>query len=416
MTARTAWIKLTHFFPWQIWLGMLIAIPLGAGWAAFTLLSQPELLECRNLDNAEDTGSARLYCAQAIASRSGDSDLAEAIRMAETVPTDHPLSPSRDRLLAQWSARLMELAEVTYQEGNVEEATNLARQVSVSAPVYATVDDRIRYWQDTWKKAEAIYAKAEAEIDNEKNSEALQTARELLSVDNRYWQTTRYQELAERIESARIANSKNEEQDKKGRLANRSLGNGRTLIAGRKLLTTEELMGKWEQEQEQRATAQLNKARDIARVGDPKTLQYAVRAAEQVTYGTPQYEEAQQLIQRWKQQIQTVEDRPYLERATQLANRGDAASLQAAIDEASRVYYGRSLYPEAQSQINQWNERLQQLQATPNIPIPPPTRATETPSYRPSAVDPAPSSAPVVPVPTPTVAPLSPARPSTEAI
>ena len=63
--------------------------------------------------------------------------------------------------------------------------------------------------------------------------------------------------------------------------------------------------------------------------------------------------------------MQTIEDRPYLDRAEQLAMLEDTNSLQAAVTEASQIRRGRALYREAQSKISAWTESIQKIQDQP---------------------------------------------------
>ena len=51
----------------------------------------------------------------------------------------------------------------------------------------------------------------------------------------------------------------------------------------------------------------------------------------------PRASEARQEMGRWRTQVETIEDRPYLDRAQQIAVLEDVNSLQAAIAEASQI-------------------------------------------------------------------------------
>ena len=64
-------------------------------------------------------------------------------------------------------------------------------------------------------------------------------------------------------------------------------------------------------------------------------------------------------------QIELLEDSPYLQRANDLANTGDPNSLEAAVAQASRIAQGRALYGEAQTKIQAWIERRQRLEDQP---------------------------------------------------
>jgi hypothetical protein len=70
---------------------------------------------------------------------------------------------------------------------------------------------------------------------------------------------------------------------------------------------------------------------------------------------------------RWRAQVETIEDQPYLERAEQIAVFEDINSLQAAIAEVSQVRRGRALYPEARRKIRNWTAKIQQIQDQPYL-------------------------------------------------
>jgi hypothetical protein len=56
--------------------------------------------------------------------------------------------------------------------------------------------------------------------------------------------------------------------------------------------------------------------------------------------------------------VETLENQPLFDRANQLASKGDAASLQAAIDEANKISWGTALYDEANARVEQWREQM----------------------------------------------------------
>lgn len=108
----------------------------------------------------------------------------------------------------------------------------------------------------------------------------------------------------------------------------------------------------------------LDRARQIAQAGTAGDLSAAIAEAQRIPFGNPRREEAEQVIGDWRGQIETAEDQPYLDRAEQLANQGN---LQAAINEASRIGSGRSLYSIASSRIDTWMMQMQRTQDQPQL-------------------------------------------------
>lgn len=122
---------------------------------------------------------------------------------------------------------------------------------------------------------------------------------------------------------------------------------------------------RWQQEQQD--VARLDKARQLAGMGSINDLRAAIREAQSIPENNPRSQEAKQQIATWVAQIQTIEDRPFLSRAEQVASIGDPASLAAAVNEAAKIGRGRALYPEAQRKIFQWSGQIQRIQDQPYL-------------------------------------------------
>lgn len=333
---------------------LLLALPIGVGvWAVNSLRFQ-QLSGCLSVNESEtqadDSVAASLYCAQASAGQQTIDSLSEAIRMARLVPSDHPLAAQSDRLVEQASQKLLELAEASFQGGNLEEALGTARRIPVTTAMYKTADERIKVWQSAWDKAQSIYSDAEASAERDQWEQAFAKARELRQLGNRYWDGDRYQELVQKIQEAK---------EEKAAQAKAERDSQKTSQA--RFTAQPDIMSNWQKDQEREAADHLNRARKLASAGSTEGLRAATDAAGLVLYGTPQYEEAQRLVDRWNHQVQELEDRPYFTRAMQLANKGDMSSLQAAIAEASNVSFGSALYQEAQDKIGQWTDAIQKL-------------------------------------------------------
>jgi len=113
----------------------------------------------------------------------------------------------------------------------------------------------------------------------------------------------------------------------------------------------------------------LNRATQIARGGDISAYQSAISVASQISRGRALYQEAQGKIASWRNQIQRIEDRPILSKATRLANQGQ---LEAAIDTAQQISRGRALYREAQGKISRWQDQIERIEDRPIL-----SRATQ---------------------------------------
>jgi hypothetical protein len=114
----------------------------------------------------------------------------------------------------------------------------------------------------------------------------------------------------------------------------------------------------------------LDEALALAKQGK---LSAAIEKASQIKSGRSLYAKAQDNVYQWVSELQVAQDRPILDRASELASQG---SLGAAIDTASQIGYGRALYSEAAGAIGRWSAELRANTAPP----PEPARQYEAPA------------------------------------
>ena len=341
--------------PVQLWIGLIILLPLGTGVLGVWLLSKMDDVECQTVWLSPlATESTRLYCAQITADRQTATDLAEAIKLADSISLSHPLRQDGDRLIQQWSNRLLELGDMAFQNGKLDDAIIMLQSIPDGTPLYASTTQQIEQWRETWKQAEDIVQKVQDAIAADNLLIAFAEARTLLKINNEYWRTTRFQDVVNQIQTAKESKIAQAAADRKKGIASAPFEKMRPL-------TTDELMSGWQKEQDQEAAIHLQKARSLAATDEVSRLRDAIAEAQMVLSGSAQYTQAQQLIKDWSTQIETAEDRPSLNRATALARKGGIASLEAAITEANRIYFGRALYREAQANIDQWSAQVRQL-------------------------------------------------------
>lgn len=345
---RPRWMT---FSLWLIIPAMLLA-PVGVGiWAVSDLFGLPALPQCLTASWSDGNSAARLYCAKLKADRRTPEDLQEAIELVSRVPRTDPLRPESDRLIRQWTEDILRLGEAEFQSGNFEEALKIAERIPQTVQSRGLADDRIQQWKDIWDQATTLSEDAKQKLSEEDWYGALAAARQLLTLGNRYWATTQHAALMQQLQGA-----KDRDQNPKKPEATRTqkpTANG----------SVQDYLSRIQQEQAADARSQLNKARSLANAGTAEGLQAAISEAQQVIFGTEGYEEAQAAIDGWRQQLELLEDRPLLNRALALANKGDEASLQAAISEANQISWGRALYNEANGYVEQWRDRVFQLQS-----------------------------------------------------
>lgn len=123
------------------------------------------------------------------------------------------------------------------------------------------------------------------------------------------------------------------------------------------------LISRWQREIQD--VIRLERADRYAQSGLIPDLNAAIAELQQIPSDHPRWDQAQSQIQQWTQQVQTIQDQPYLDRAEQLARSGQVADLRVAIDEARKIQPGRSLYNQAQDRIWEWTTAIQRLEDEP---------------------------------------------------
>ncbi|MEB3360087.1 MAG: chromosome segregation ATPase [Synechococcales bacterium] len=443
------------FKSWLFWMTLLLAMTGGVGgFAAAVLFKIPALPNCPAIFWPTASASLRLYCAELAANKKTEKDLLKAIALVDKLPDEHPMRQEIDRLVEAWSLEILDLAEVQFQNGEIDEAIAIARRIPRDVPAHDLVDKRIDDWREVWAEGERIFQEAEAQLQQENFKEAFAIALRLLSVGNQHWETTQYDKLNQIIETAREDGTKLTEARnlvKRGGLDNileaiqliedideesyvypaarRTIedfwgtaldlglealdrGNADTalkvarslpdtteyqakahdlrelayaltqasrgtvtdleaaIIQAKKLQAerplysqAQQMISRWQLEIQD--VQRLARAEKLAEPGGVENLRAAIAEAKLVLDTNPRAGEAQEAIARWSDQIQTIEDGPYLERARELASRGDVLSLQAGILEARRINEGSPLYDEAASLIAGWTERVERIEDQP---------------------------------------------------
>lgn len=442
---------------WQFWVALATVSAGGVGTLAVSLLlTLPAQPNCSSINLMTASASERISCAEILANKQTVNGLLEAISLVKTLPEDHPLRDEANSLIKGWSQEVLTLADKSFDTGKLQEAIATAKKIPSDVPAYALVEKRIESWRAIWTKAEGYYRAAEAQVRKENWTQAFREAVRLLYIGNRYWETTKYEELTQIIASARedgenltkarrlasaggvknlleaiklaqgissksylfeaskaailefgrkmldLAQTQLDNQDVDGALSivrqipsiinlqgdiedftnlaqalalaaegtvgslDAAINQVQRISPNRPLYNkAQDWLLRWQQEQQD--VARLDKARQLASMGTVNDFQAAIREAQQIPENNPRASEARQQIAAWQAQIQTIEDRPLLSRAEQVAKLGDATSLAAAVNEAAKIGRGRALHSEAQTKIGRWTAQIQRIQDQPYL-------------------------------------------------
>jgi hypothetical protein len=457
-TASTPYGQMPNWMKsWVLWTVLLALIPGSIGFISMAmLLKLPSAPNCPSIFWPLASASVRLHCAQLAASKQTVNDLLQAIALVKQLPENHPLRLEINRNLEEWSRSILQLADQSFQSGKLDEAIATARKIPQDLSADKLVDEQITKWQSIWSKGENIYQAAENELRQAHSQSAFMVASKLLRVNNKYWQTAKYDQLNRLIVSARedgekLAKANGLAEDSgvdnllKAIKVAESIGQDSYVyqkaqatipVFGRKILAlaqkkldrrdadealeivgkipastglrleiedfttiadaqrnawigtvsgletaiaqaqqidpsrpvydkAQKLIARWQLEIED--VANLEKARTLASQGTVSDLNAAIAQARLIPVNNPRGSQARQEMGRWRAQAETIEDKPYLERAEQISFIEDVNSLQAAIAEASQIRNGRALYPEARRKIRTWTAKIQRIEDQPYL-------------------------------------------------
>ncbi|MDB9529212.1 hypothetical protein PN498_24685 [Oscillatoria sp. CS-180] len=246
-----------------------------------------------------------LASAERVAQRGTVDDILEALEQVAAIKPESYVHAQAQTVLKSISRKLLDLAEAALTRRDSTEATDIVEKIPKGIGLEAEVADfktLIDAYELTWAGS-----------------------------------TTGYESALIRLQS---------------------IGSDRPLYA-----RAQELRRQWQWELE--GFAQLNWAKQVARPGTVESLRAAITEAEEVAPNNPLWDETQGQIERWREDIAFIEDRPIIDRAKVTALVGDRASLQAAITEAQNVPSNSALRGEAEELVADWRWQLQQMDNQP---------------------------------------------------
>ena len=424
--------------------------------AVVSLFRIPSLPNCRAVFWPTASASLRLQCAETYAAEGSVKDLLAAIALVDQLPDDHPLRNDINARIEDWANRVLDLAERSFEAGELEEAIAAAQQIPTKTTAAGAVQARIDRWQKIWKQGEDTFDTAVSKLKAKDFAGAFSLLVNLLDINNEYWATVKYGELTEMITQARDDSRQMSEaidlakqgtvkgftaalkqlkeideesvfyaeaQAKRKSIAQQMLKASEDLLAERALSRAEAMLRAiprdaglnreiadfqifvtahqqaWTNNigglenaisrmrtlgkdrpryaQGQRLIAQwegelrnldlLSQAEERSSRGSVDDLTGAITLARRVSRSSPQWEQAAKKIDQWQTRVETVQDRPILERADRLAAVGTPDNLRAAVQEARKISAGRTLAPEASERIDTWVGRIQRIEDQPTL-------------------------------------------------
>ncbi|MGB3263266.1 MAG: hypothetical protein WBA89_04850 [Microcoleus sp.] len=387
---------------WQFWLAVSLMLSVGMGFVAISsLLNLTAQSNCSKIFWPTASANDRFFCAQEAASKRTVDDLLRAIELVNALPSDHPLRPRINGQIDRWSQDILRLGNARFQEGKLDEAIAIARKVPRNVPAYATVEKQVEQWQSIWNDAEKIYRTAVDFLRQEEWTKAFSKATLLLDTGNTFWESTKYEELTQAIETTKAEGNKLTKA--RNTASEGGLENLVTAIklaqgidrssylyqAANKLIAefSNKIMaiaqkrlqaGDW-----QEAVAIASKIPDSANLneqvqdfnqlasgtaqaltGSVEGLSKAIEIVKKLKEGRPLYKQAQDLVGRWQQEMADVKT---LDAASRLAAPGGVNDLRAAIAQLQTVPQSNPRSREARSQIAGLSRQIELLEDSPYL-------------------------------------------------
>jgi hypothetical protein len=380
---------------------MVVALGGVAGASAVSLMSIPNLPNCRAVSWRFASAATRLQCAEAYADQGTVESLLAAIALVEALPDDHPMRGEINDRVELWADEILHIADQTFNQGELETAIDMAQQIPENTAAAALVSDRVERWQAIWEQAESIFRKAENHLRASRFREAFSAAIQLRSVDNEYWANTRYDELtslisrtreevnilanAERIASSGLLEDIVTALEQVGAISQESYlySDAQAILKSLSLdlLTlAESALEEQNSAEALRILAEIPKSVDLGQeVADFRTLadayeltwsrtttgyEAAIVRLQSISSDRPLYEKARDLRRQWQAELEGVAQ---LNWAQQVARPGTVDSLRAAIAEAQEISPSNPFWDDTQDQIDTWRRSIALIEDQPYI-------------------------------------------------
>jgi soluble cytochrome b562 len=253
----------------------------------------------------EQEAFSKINGAQEFANSGNPEDIAKAIQMVSQIDPKRLARKRMAEKIDEWSQKLVDKAKAAQTNGDYEGVIKAAQKVPPSS-----------------------------KVANEASAYLQMGRAGTLPKDGTLWSAIQAYALATQIDPSTSVHGKSQDQ----RL-------------------------KWEGQVQN--WGQLAVAKWFAGLDQISGYHAGIDQANLITADQPRRVEAQTLIAFWNKQINTFPDRQFIARAKQMAVDNTIASLQSAIEEASKVLSGQPLRETAQALMVQWSDTVEKIQDQP---------------------------------------------------
>ena len=396
------WLRLPFIRSWVFWAIITLGISGGLVYLALGLLLNPKAVpNCPEIFVPMSSASLRVYCGQLAASKQTLPDLVTALNLVKDIAPNDPTRNYVETNVQRWSLAILRLAEATYQEGNYDAAMNAAKKVPQDVPAYKIVSKRLGQWEETWNKGLAFDLETRELLNSSKWVNAYSVAVKLTRLNNRYWATTKYQELADLVQIAKADSAKLDEArqlvkstdiktllkavEMAGKIDPKSFAHAEAqemiAAAGKQMLKLAkakldgndwkgalEIANKTPQSPEIKTELQdlmsLAQAQSHAVNSTIAELETGISLIQGIESSSPMSPKAQKLIGAWQLEIQ---DLAALQQARNIAATGNVKDLQAAITQAQTIPKVNPRGKEAAQVVSEWRKQIETVEDTPFV-------------------------------------------------
>jgi hypothetical protein len=299
--------------------------------------------------------------AKKLAQKLAPEQLGEAMQILQTVTPTSEAWTEAQQLLIDWSQTLMQIALRRWQGGDAAGAMQLAQQVPLDLKlpnpaadlvklshaaqlVEASQGDARTSWRQIWGLLEATTGMKQIQPDSPFYAEAQ------AKLDD--WQA-QLQDLNQLQFASLIAGLGHKPAFAFAIEQAQKIAPNRRRYAQAQALTAA-----WRGQVEQlEDLPYLRQAQKFASTNQIPDLQRAIAQAQVIPAQRSIWSDVQSQIVAWQRQIETIEDKPLLDKAQALAK---VNQLDAAIDTAAEIRPNRALYDQAQTAIAIWKDKIRQ--------------------------------------------------------
>ena len=407
------WLRLSFIRSWVFWAIITLGISGGLVYLALGLLLNPKAVpNCPEIFVPMSSPSLRVYCGQLAASKQTLPDLVAALNLVKDIAPNDPTRNYVDSNVQRWSLAILRLAEATYQDGNYDAAVNAAKQVPNNIPAYKIVSKRLGQWQETWTKGVALDRETRGLLNSSKWVNAYSVAVKLTRLNNRYWATTKYQELADLVQIAKADSAQLDEARplvksssvktllQAVEMANKidaksfAYTEAQTIIAKAATQMLKLARAKFDKNDWQGALEIANQIpdapstkvalQDLTSLAQAQShaanasiaeLETAISLVQGIKADSSLYQKSQQSSANWQLEIQ---DLIALQHARSLASTGTIKDIQLAIGEVQRIPSSNPRGKEAIKVATEWRTQIETVQDTPYLKAAEASAATGT--------------------------------------